>query len=172
MYNILYNKYSIAYINKTKLWSKRENVMNREQKIARFSLIMILIALTVSVIAVGLLYFIVGWPIQRALAGFGFISIFGFSGLAPILYKKERGKVSFDERDLLIQKKASLRAYTIFWVLFVLAAVIPFFILGPEGTISVKYLPAMVFGGIITVTLIQSIVTIEEYGREDKGEES
>jgi len=138
--------------------------MNRAQKIARFSLIVILIALTLSVMAVGVLYFVVGLPIQRALGGFAFIAICGFSGLAPILYKKERGKVSFDERDLLIQKKASLRAYTIFWFLFVLAAMIPFFILGPKGTISVKYLPAMVFGGMITVMLVQSIVTLEEYG--------
>jgi uncharacterized membrane protein len=146
--------------------------MNREQKIARFSLIMILIALTVSFTTVGLLYFVVGWPIQRAFAGFGFISIIGLSGLAPILYKKEREKVSFDERDLLIQKKASLRAYTIFWFLFVLAAMIPFFILGPEGTISVGYLPAMVFGGITIVMLIQSIVTLEEYGWGRQGGKS
>ena len=146
--------------------------MNRAQKIARFSLIVILIALTLSVTTVSALYFVVGWPIQCALCGFGFISIFGFCGLAPILYKKERGKVSFDERDLLIKEKASLRTYTIFWVLFVLAAIIPFAILGPEGTISVKYLPAMVFGGMVTVMLVQSIVTLEEYGWRGKGEKS
>jgi Cu/Ag efflux pump CusA len=144
--------------------------MNRTQKIARFSLIVILIALTLSVIAVGVLYFVVGLPIRRALGGFGFIAICGLTGLAPLLYKKERGKVSFDERDLLIQKKASLRAYTIFWVLFVLAAMIPFFVLGPDGAVSVKYLAAMVFGGMVTVMLVQSIVTLEEYGWRDRGE--
>ncbi len=146
--------------------------MNREQKTARFSLIVILIALTLSVIAVGVLYFVVGLPIRRALGGFAFIAICGLMGLAPILYKKERGRVSFDERDLLIQKKATLRAYTIFWVLFILAAMILFFILGPKGTISVKYLPAMVLGGMVTVMLVQSIVTLEEYGRRGKGEKS
>jgi len=146
--------------------------MNRAQKIARFSLIVILIALTLSVIAVGVLYSVVGLPIQRALGGFGFIGICGFSGLAPILYKKERGKVSFDERDHSIHRKAWLAAYSIFWFLFVLAAMIPFFVLGPKGTISVKYLPAMVFGGWVTVMLVQSIVTLEEYGWRDKGEKS
>lgn len=145
--------------------------MNRAQKIARFSLIVIFIALTLSVIAVGVLYFVVGLPIQRALGGFGFIGICGLTGLSPILYKKERGKVSFDERDLLIQKKASLAAYSIFWFLFVLAAMIPFFILGPRGTISVKYLPAMVFGGMVTVMLVQSIVTLEQYGWRNRREE-
>ncbi|MBN1803962.1 MAG: hypothetical protein JW837_01805, partial [Sedimentisphaerales bacterium] len=82
----------------------------------------------------------------------------------------EPGKVSFDERDLLIYRKASLGAYYIFWFLFVLAAMVPFFILGPKGTISVKYLPAMVFAGMITVTVVESIVTLEEYGRSGKGE--
>jgi len=150
---------------------KKGNTMNRAQKIARFSLIVIFIALTLSVIAVGVLYFVVGLPIQRALGGFGFIGICGLTGLSPILYKKERGKVSFDERDLLIQKKASLAAYLIFWFLFVLAAMIPFFILGPRGTISVKYLPAMVFGGMVTVMLVQSIVTLEQYGWRNRREE-
>jgi hypothetical protein len=146
--------------------------MNRAQKIARFNLIVILIAVILSVIAIGIFYFVVGMPIQRALGGFGFIGICGLGGLSALLYKKEPGKVSFDERDLLIHKKASLGAYSIFWFLFVLAAMIPFFVLGPKGTISVKYLPAMVFGGMVTVMLVQSIVTLEEYGWSDKGEKS
>jgi len=164
--------YSQAYTNKVKLWLKRKNIMNRAQKIARFSLIVILIALTLSVIAVGVLYFIAGLPIQRALGGFGFIGIVGLCGLSPVLFRKEKGQVEFDERDLSIHKKASLAAYTIFWFLFVLAAMIPFFVLGPKETISVKYLPAMVFGGMITVMLVQSIVTLEEYGWREKGEKS
>ena len=147
--------------------------MNRLQKIARFHLVVIFISLILSMTAIFILYFAVGLPIQRSLGGFavGFIGIFGLTAFSPLLYKKESGKVSFDERDLLIQRKASLRAYTIFWFLFVLAAVIPFFILGPKGTISVKYLPAMVFGGMITVMLVQSIVTLEEYGWKNKGEQ-
>ena len=146
--------------------------MNRAQKIARFNLVVILISLILSLTAICILYFAVGLPIQRALGGFvfGFIGIFGLTAFSPLLYKKESGKVSFDERDLLIHRKASLRAYSIFWFLFVLAAIVPFFILGPKGTISVKYLPAMVFGGMITVMLIQSIVTLEEYGWGGKGE--
>ena len=146
--------------------------MNRQQKIAKFTLIACLTALALSLITVVVFYLIVGQPIHRALGGFGFIGIMGFAGLSTLLYKKDQDKVSFDERDVMIQKKASLRAYTIFWVLFVLAATIPFFILGPKGKISVKYLPAIVFGGMFVVLLVQSIVTLEEYGWSDKGEES
>lgn len=144
--------------------------MDRIKKIARFNLIVALTALILSVIAIGVVYFAIGLPIKRALGGFGFIGICGLTAFSPLLYKKESGKVSFDERDLLIQKKASLRAYSIFWFLFVLAAMIPFLVLGPKGTISVQYLPAIVFGGMFIVTLVQSIVTLDEYGWKDKGE--
>jgi hypothetical protein len=148
--------------------------MNRTQKIARFNLVVILTSLVLSLTAICILYFAVGLPIQRALGGFvfGFIGIFGLTPFSPFLYKKDPGKVSFDERDLLIQRKASLRAYSIFWFLFVLAAIVPFFVFGPKGSISVKYLPAMVFAGMIIVMLVQSIVTLEEYGWNNKGEKS
>ncbi len=146
--------------------------MNRQQKIAWFNLIVVLTALTLSGIAIAVLAFGVGLPLHRATAGFGFIGIVGLCGLSPVLFRKEKGQVELDERDLSIHKKASLAAYSIFWLLFVLAAMIPFFILGPKGTISVRYLPAMVFGGMIIVMLVQSIVTLEEYGWRNKGEKS
>ena len=144
--------------------------MNRQQKIAKFNLIVALIAISLSLTAFGIAYLIVGLPVHRALGGFGLIGLCGLTGFSPILYKKSRDKVTFDERDLTIQRKASLGAYSIFWALFVLAAMIPFFVLGPDGKISVKYLCAMVFGGMFTVILAQSIVTLEEYGWKDKGE--
>ncbi|MBN2183640.1 MAG: hypothetical protein JW715_17155 [Sedimentisphaerales bacterium] len=146
--------------------------MNRAQKIARFNLIVTLTALILSFTATGILHFAVGLPIHRALGGFGFIGICGLIGLSPVLYKKESGKVSFDERDFSIQRNASLGAYSVFWLLFVLAAMIPFFVLGPKGKIPITYLPAMVVGGMIIVTLVQSIVTLAAYGWRDKGEKS
>lgn len=138
--------------------------MNRAQKIAWFSLIVILIALILSVTAVGLLYFVVGLPMHRALGGSGLMGFCGLIGLSPLIFRKEKGKVGFDERDLVIQKRALLAAYITFWVLFVVAAMIPFFVLGPKGVISVQILPAMVIGGLIITTLVQSIVILEEYG--------
>lgn len=142
--------------------------MNRWQQIARFNLIVTLISLTISVTASGVLYFVVGLPVQRALGGFGFVGVCGLTGLSPLLYRRGHGKVGFDERDLLIHRKAWLASYSIFWLLFVLAAMIPLLVLGPKETISVKYLPAMLFGGWVTVMLVQSIVTLEGYGWRDK----
>lgn len=145
--------------------------MNRTQRIARFNLIVVSTALGLSALAVSTMYFIFNLPIRRAIGGFGFIGICGLLGLSPILFKSKHGRVEFDERDLLIQRRASLGAYAIFWLLFVIAAMAPFFVLGPDGKVSVKYLAAMVFGGMAVVTLVQSIVTLEQYGWRNKNNE-
>ena len=144
--------------------------MNRMQKIAWFNLIVLSIALVLSVIAFGIAYFIFGLPANRAAGGFGLIGIMGFSGLSPVLFRKAKSKVQFDERDTAIQRKAVGSAYAMFWVLFVAAAMIPWFIIGPNGTITTNYLPWMVFGGMFVVMLLHSIVTLNEYGWRTKGE--
>ena len=141
--------------------------MNRMQKIAWFTLIVVSLALGLSVIAFSIGYFIFGLPAIRAVAGFGFI---GILGLTPVLFRKDKSKVQFDERDTAIQRKAVGLSYAIFWVLFVAAAMIPWFIIGPNGTITTNYLPWMVFGGMCVVMLLQSIVTLNEYGWKTKGD--
>jgi len=147
--------------------------MNRWQKIAWFNLIVVLTSLMISGTAVGVLAFIANLHILRALAGFGFIGLIGICGLSNLFFRKDKDKVqvSFDERDLLIQQKARTASYTAFWVLFCVAAVVPFLILGPKGVISVKVLPAMIFGGIVVLVLVESIVTLAEYGRGGKENE-
>ena len=142
--------------------------MNRAQKIAWFSLIMLTLSLGLSLIAVSVLYFGFGLPMRRAAGGFGFFGIMGLSALAPVLFKKDKGKVELDERDLLIKNKAMLAAYWGFWPIFVIAAMVPFFIYGPVGVVSVKYLCGMVFGGMFIVILVQSLVTLQEFGWRDK----
>ncbi len=139
--------------------------MNKAQKIARFNLIVILIALTLSAIAVSVFYFVVDLPIRSALGGFGFMGITGLMGLSPFLYKKERDKVSFDERDELINYRAVLAAYSVFWLVFTAACMIPWSIIGPSGSISVNVLPIMLFGIGITLALVHSLVILVQYGR-------
>ncbi len=144
--------------------------MNRMQKIAWFTLVMLALALVLSLIAVGVAYFGFGLPLHRAARGFGFIGIMGFSGLAPLLFRKDKQEVQLDERDLLIKRNAMLAAYWCFWPLFVIAAMAPFFVYGPDGVVPVLYLCWMVFGGMFFVTLVYSIVTLQEYGWREKGE--
>jgi hypothetical protein len=144
--------------------------MNRMQKIAWFNLIVVSLALGLSVAAFGIAYLIFGLPANRAAGGFGLIGLMGFSGLSPVLFRKDKSKVQFDERDTAIQRKATIVAYSVFWLLFVAAAMVPWFIIGPNGTITVNYLPWMVFGGMCFVMLLQSIVTLYEYGWRNSNE--
>ena len=146
--------------------------MNRHQKIAWFTLILISLSLILSVSTFSIGYFIVGVSAKKASAGFGFIGIMGLVGLAPLIFKKDKDKIKTDERDLLIRRNAMLAAYSAFWVLFVAAAMVPWFIIGPNGSITVNYLPWMVFGGMYVVMLVQSIVFLEQYGWRNKGEKS
>jgi hypothetical protein len=142
--------------------------MNRAQKTAWFTLIVLALALGLSLAAFCAGYFIVGVPARRATAGFGFIGIMGLLGLIPVLFRNGKAKVQCDERDVMIQRTANIAAYGVFWVLFVAAAMIPWFITGPNGTITVNYLPWMVFGGMFIVMLVQALVTLHQYGWTDK----
>jgi hypothetical protein len=117
------------------------------------------------------LHFLLGVPARGAAGGFGFMGIAGFLGLIPVLFKKAPAQVQWDERDLLIQRNANIAAYATFWVLFVGAAMIPWFVMGPGGTITVSYLAWMVFGGMFVVEIIQAIATLQQYGWTTKGEQ-
>ena len=84
--------------------------MNRYQKMALFTVIVISIAILATITAIAILLMLgFGWP--KAFAGSCFMGIAGFAGLTPVIYKKGKSKISFDERDLLIGKKAALAGF-------------------------------------------------------------
>ena len=83
--------------------------MNRTQKMAWFLVIAIGTGLVLSALAIGVLYWIVGMP--RAWAGIGCMGIAGIGGLAPLFFRRDKGKVTFDERDLLIKRRAALAGF-------------------------------------------------------------
>ncbi len=145
--------------------------MNKYQKMAWFTLILLGLALGLSITTVLVLRFAVGMSWRASMAGFGFIAIMGFSRIRPSSFKKD--KRGLDERDLLIKQKAMVAAYWSFWPLFVLAAMAPLFVYGPDGMVSVLYLFWMVLGGVYWVYLIYSIAILNEYGwrRKEKDDE-
>ena len=145
--------------------------MNRVQKIALFTIVVQALALVMSLTTVSVLYFGFDWSLHQASAGFAFIGVMGFAGLAPLIFRKDKQKIQLDERDLLIKRKAMLAAYWTFWPLFVLAAMATFFVLGPDGRVSVRYLVWMVFGGMYYVTLVQAIETLIQYDKGGKENE-
>jgi hypothetical protein len=143
-------------------------MINRWQKEARFTLIVMGLALAFSLTAVGVLHFVFDFKWHSAMAGFGFIGLMGLSRVDPSMFRIKSKKPPLDERDLLIKRKAMIAAYWGFWPIFVLMAMAPFLVYGPDGKVGVLYLVWMVFGGMFYVTLIQAIATLQEYGWRDK----
>ena len=94
--------------------------MNRIQKMAWMTVICTGTGLILSIVAVTILYFTVGFP--RAEAGLAFISLAGFAGLAPLIFRKDPGPVQADERDRIIQVQSIVTGYGVglygVWQLF------------------------------------------------------
>ena len=80
-------------------------------------------------------------------------------------FRKVKKTVSFDERDQLIHKRAVMAAYVVLWLYFVAACVIPWWIVGPQGFISVNVLPMILVGGLAIFLFVQSLATLIQYGR-------
>ncbi|MCJ7777176.1 MAG: DUF2178 domain-containing protein [Sedimentisphaerales bacterium] len=143
--------------------------MNRMQKMAWWMVGSISTGTVVSVIAFALLYIKIGLP--RAYAGFAFMAIAGFGGLGPVIFKKDKGKIVFDERGKLIKERAALAAFAASYLFTGLACMIPFFVLGPKATVSVIWLPNIWFGTFLTAFFVQSIAILVQYSVGGKNHE-
>ncbi len=140
--------------------------MNRAQKTAWLLVITISAGFVLSCIAVVILYIKSGMP--TALAGFAFMAVAAFGGLGPSIFKKDKGNVTFDERDKLIKEKAKLAGFTASFLFAGLACMTPFFIFGPKASISVSWLPNIWAGTFLTAFFVHSVAVLVQYGREEK----
>ena len=143
--------------------------MNRAQKIAWSLVITILLAFIVSCIAVAILYVKVGMP--KALAAFSFMGIAGLAGFSPLIFKKDKGKVTFDERDRLIKRNAALAGFGASYLVMGAACMIPFHVLGPKASISVAWLPYIFGGAGVSLFFVHSVAILIQYGWKGKDNE-
>ena len=136
--------------------------MTPQQKHAWFNLI---VFTTVLVAYLGLV------PFVGTRAALGAMGLCGFWGLGVVFYRKKRGMLAFDERDKQIHGFSLGLAYAVFWVCFVAACMIPWGVFSWYGweSISIEVLPWLVFGGMIVVTVSQSVAILVKYGRSDAG---
>ncbi len=140
--------------------------MNRAQKIAWSLVIAISLGFAISCIAIAILYVKVGMP--KALTGLGFMGIAGLGSFSALIFQTEHGKVTLDERDRLINRRAALAGFGTSYLLVGLACMIPFFILGPKASISVSWLP-YIFGGVgLNMFFVHSVAILIQYGRGGK----
>jgi hypothetical protein len=106
---------------------------------------------------------------KGALGCFGFL---GLIGLGPLFFRKKPGQVLIDERDQLIQRRSWVLAYSLFWVVFVLAAaLLSPLVYGQEGAVPVWVVQCSVFCGFMLVYALGSIAILVQYagGSGDAG---
>ncbi|MCL5269819.1 MAG: hypothetical protein M1457_04525 [bacterium] len=139
--------------------------MNTQEKRAWFVLAVFGATMAVYALAVAMIGFR-----QEAFAVF---SVFALTAGEGVIGRREKkaGRVILDERDQEINRLATVAGYSIFWVVFVLAAMAPFFIKGPNATIT---LPTTMLGMVVIVAMMivmtaRALVVAILYWRDARG---
>jgi hypothetical protein len=136
--------------------------MKRIQKVAMFIFVVFTCALIVSAVAVAVVYVKSGFP--NAWGGLGFMGLAGIGGLAPLFFKKDPGKIEYDERDRDIQRKAALTGFAMAYLVVGITTMGPFTILGSNMVITTNWLPP-IFGAAGLINFYAwSIAILAQYG--------
>ncbi len=144
--------------------------MNRIQKMAWWMAIWISAGVILAAIAVAVMFWVIGMPWSIARAGLAFLGIAGFGGLASLIFKKDKGKITCDERDRLINNRAAVAGFCAAFLVTGLACMLPFFILGPEATISVTWLPNIFMAAGLATFFVHSVAILVQYGWRGDGD--
>jgi len=145
--------------------------MNRMQKIALWLVVWISVGVVASAVAIAVLYFKFNMPMSKAISGLGLLGFAGFGGLGPLIFGKDKGKVTCDERDRLINSRAALAGFGVAYLVTGILCMLPFSILGPQATISITWLPMIFAGTGLTSFLVHSVAILVQYGFKEKNNE-
>ena len=144
--------------------------MNRQQKIALTVLILSLFAMFLGITLTLMKHYVPGFP-KKDIAFPAFILSLGVFIFISRFLKKDKGAVTFDERDKVIEKNAHLAGFGTVYLLVILVSYLPIGI-APEAKIPTKWFPFLLPLAVICQCFAQSLATLIQYGRQSKGEES
>jgi hypothetical protein len=93
--------------------------------------------------------------------------------LAPALVQKihKSKKVQSDERDLLIYKNGAVAAHIVLWLYFAIVCLVAWWLVGPEGVVSVNVMPLVLVGAVAIFLLVEYLAAFIQYGQGSKGEQ-
>lgn len=143
--------------------------MNRVQKIAWFNLAVIAGCIMLAGGMTVRFAFQHGFP--SALGGMGFLGFACLIALGPLLFRKKKGQVALDERDVMIERRAVRCGTTVSYFYFVFVCVGTWLYVGFDSKISAGALPMLVVGGFLVANIVQAIVTLVEYSKGGTGGE-
>jgi hypothetical protein len=87
--------------------------------------------------------------------------------LAPAIVQKvhKSKKVVSDERDLLIYKNGAVAAHIVLWLYFAIACLVAWWLVGPQGMVSVNVMPLVLIGAVTLFLLVEYLAAFIQYGR-------
>lgn len=145
--------------------------MNRAQKIACFNLFVTALSTGVSLGAVILLARLVGMP--KAWAGMVLMGLMGLMVFGPLIFRNQKGKDSivFDERDILIHKRAESAGFIATYAFFVTFCAAMLNSFGINGQVPGYMLLILLAGGFIVLMFAKALALIIQYGLRNKDKE-
>ena len=140
--------------------------MNRLQKMAWLTVGCCSVATILSVISVAILYSFYGFPVANA--GLGFLGFTGFAGIGSLIFKKDPGAVSFDERDHLINLKAVRTGFGLSYGIFLASCMGVYTYCKTQSieVISIETLPMFIWPPFIAVFLGHAVAILILYGKD------
>ena len=104
--------------------------------------------------------------VPRMLNTIGFFVVFGLIGICAVIFRRKQkfSKVEFDERDKFINKRVLVVNYFFLWAILLAGCVIFWHFLGPEGTVRVYALCALLYGLFLVAMIVHSLTTLILYG--------
>jgi cytochrome b561 len=149
--------------------------MNRRQKIAWFQLAIVGAAAIVNIILTGLFVrkyeygFLEAWWTGT---GYSVPCIILAVLAPPVIFRKKKGQIDFDERELTIDHRAMQITFATTYAYFIAVCMTTWVVAGFDKPIPAYWLAWIVLGGWITSIVVHSLTTLVCYGRGGKGEKS
>ena len=140
--------------------------MNRIQKMSWLIVACTGVGLLLSTVAVTVIAVKAGFP--KAFAGFAFLSLTGFGGLGPLIFKKDPNSIQGDERDRMIQLHSAKAGFAASYLIFGCLAMGIWIYNGPDKLINVNTLPRIWMAAFITAFFTQALTTLILYGKENQ----
>ena len=146
-------------------------IMNRAQKLACFNLFVTALSTGGSLVAVILLVRLVGMP--KAWAGMALMGLMGLMAFGPLLFRNEKvqDRVPYDERDVLMHKRAASAGFIATYVFFLTFCAVVLNSVGLNGQVPGYMLLILLAGGFVVLMSAKALALIIQYGWRNKNHE-
>ena len=101
---------------------------------------------------------------------FSAVVVAGGGGIISLFFKKDKGAVTFDERDRLIEKNAQLAGFGAVYLLVILVSFIPIGV-APKAKIPTAWFPFLLPVAVFCQAYAQSIAILIQYRFGGRGDE-